>query len=374
MKKLKFIILETLILISIGFALVTTNVSLDGSTILSNNKEDFLVYFSDTRINGIQDTSILKMKNRIIFAFELNKINQEEKIEFDITNASTNYNALVTISCIGENEYITINNPNNEFTIESRTTTSSYIVIKQIKSAVNETPIIKELSCTLNVNALEKTTVSTEPVPSPPVETIKTFQTSEGTTYQFADGMTWEEWINSEYNIDGFEEEHTEIRETNYSEISKDTYIEENKTYMLTNYTMTERTLDIVYASPTDESQNVVSAIRDSVVSAIRGNLKGTENIESVQESNSTITSYATITFIEGMTWEEWVNSSFNDTDLSIERYEKRNVDVVGRRENDVVFALSKNDSCSCDSVITKDSTMPTDATMYYLVDVSDQV
>lgn len=25
-----------------------------------------------------------------------------------------------------------------------------------------------------------------------------------GTTYQAIDGMTWEEWVNSEYNTDGF--------------------------------------------------------------------------------------------------------------------------------------------------------------------------
>lgn len=45
----------------------------------------------------------------------------------------------------------------------------------------------------------------------------------DGTTYQAEDGMTWAEWLNSEYNIDGYKynEEYTTISSSLGMEILK---------------------------------------------------------------------------------------------------------------------------------------------------------
>ena len=74
MKNLKREILFTLLFITIGIAVVTTNVAVNMSTPIASNTDDFLVYFSDVKVNGTQDLSLVRNEKQLVFAGEFSAV------------------------------------------------------------------------------------------------------------------------------------------------------------------------------------------------------------------------------------------------------------------------------------------------------------
>ena len=59
MKKLKMIIFVLILFLTIGFATVNFTLSLDGNAQLSGDLSDFNVYFSNVKVNGVVDYSVV---------------------------------------------------------------------------------------------------------------------------------------------------------------------------------------------------------------------------------------------------------------------------------------------------------------------------
>ena len=55
----KRISILVILLMSVGFAAIATNLFINGQTKISANQDDFNVYYSDAYINGKQDLSVI---------------------------------------------------------------------------------------------------------------------------------------------------------------------------------------------------------------------------------------------------------------------------------------------------------------------------
>ena len=110
MRKTKLVIAFLILFITVGIAAVTTSVFISGSTQLASNPADFQVYFSNVLVNGKQDLSLVQSKNSLYFSNVLNEVGECYVISYDVTNASKNYDADISISCTQGNEYISIVN------------------------------------------------------------------------------------------------------------------------------------------------------------------------------------------------------------------------------------------------------------------------
>ena len=113
MKKLKFQILFTILMMTIGIAAVTTSNLISGSTSLTNNPDDFDVYFDYVTQNfgGVSSPgTILVIDNEKSFSFDvsLDKFDEILMLDMYITNASKNYDADVSYTCNYDSEYILV--------------------------------------------------------------------------------------------------------------------------------------------------------------------------------------------------------------------------------------------------------------------------
>ena len=96
MKQMKIQILIALLFILVGIAAVTTNLTFNINTPISSNQDDFFVYFSDAKIDGITDLKLVKNEQELSFSAELTALGDKKVISYDVTNASKNYDAELT--------------------------------------------------------------------------------------------------------------------------------------------------------------------------------------------------------------------------------------------------------------------------------------
>lgn len=116
MKKLKYEILFIILFMTVGIAAVSSNLLINGSTSIESNQNDFLIYFSDVKVNGVQDLSLVEDEATLVFNGEFSVVGDKKEITYDVTNASKNYDADIEISCTQSTSYLTIT---NDFDVES---------------------------------------------------------------------------------------------------------------------------------------------------------------------------------------------------------------------------------------------------------------
>ena len=114
MKALKTQLLLSLLFITIGIAVVTTNLIANVSTPISSNKDDFLVYFSNVLVNRVQNLSLVRNEKTLVFNSEFSAVGDKVTIDYDVTNASKNYDARISINCTGGNNYLKVTNSFDE--------------------------------------------------------------------------------------------------------------------------------------------------------------------------------------------------------------------------------------------------------------------
>ena len=164
MNKKKYILIF-IILLTIGFASVTTLLVINGNTRISVNESDFVLYYSDAYINGIEDKSIIKDPRNIEFSAEFSKVKQEYVIDYEITNGSKNYDAQLEMVCTSGNEYLDVKNDLDVDTIlVSQDKRIGTLTIKQIKSSIQDS-LNFTIKCTINANAIERTSLGEEVIP-----------------------------------------------------------------------------------------------------------------------------------------------------------------------------------------------------------------
>lgn len=162
MKK-KRLLIVLILLMSIGFASVSTTLIIQNIMVVSENKDDFQIIFTNTILDyqDVYDEIVDETKQRIFFTTsDLKKVGDKSVLDYEITNNSLNYDAEVTINCGLKNglvsEYTSITNvfDNEDGIIFAKNTMNGTLTIKLDKASTNE--ITEEYTCTLTFDALER--------------------------------------------------------------------------------------------------------------------------------------------------------------------------------------------------------------------------
>lgn len=101
MKK-KASIVVFILLLTIGFAAISTTLVINGNAVVGENAEDFEVIFTKATLDGEDVYTRVVDDTKKVITFETNELkqaNQKSVLNYEVTNNSTNYNAEVQINC-----------------------------------------------------------------------------------------------------------------------------------------------------------------------------------------------------------------------------------------------------------------------------------
>ena len=165
MKKKSMLILAIL-LMSIGFAAISTTLIINGSANVSENNEDFSVIFTAASIDGndVYSTAVDETKKIITFeTSELKTLNQKSILTYEVTNNSSNYDANVTVTCVPKTgttaKYTSIKNKldNDATVVKAKSSVNGTLTVTLDKVATES--VTKEYTCKLEFNAVERDTL-----------------------------------------------------------------------------------------------------------------------------------------------------------------------------------------------------------------------
>ena len=162
--KRKSMLIVAILLMSIGFAAISTTLIINGSANVSENNEDFSVIFTATSIDGndVYSTAIDDTKKIITFTTsELKTLNQTSILTYEVTNNSSNYDANVTVTCVPKTgttaKYTSIKNKldNNATVVKAKSSVNGTLTVTLDKTSTEE--VSEEYTCKLEFNAVERT-------------------------------------------------------------------------------------------------------------------------------------------------------------------------------------------------------------------------
>ena len=170
MKK-KSMLIVAVILMSIGFAAISTTLIINGSAKVSENNEDFSVIFTAASIDGkdVYSTAVDATKKTITFTTsELKTLNQTSILTYEVTNNSSNYDAEVNVTCVPKEgttaKYTSIKNKleNDATVVKAKETLNGTLTVTLNKTATEE--VREEYVCTLTFNAVERDNIGSKSV------------------------------------------------------------------------------------------------------------------------------------------------------------------------------------------------------------------
>ena len=162
----KSILILSIILMSIGFAAVSTTLIINGSAKVSENQDDFSVIFTAASIDGkdVYSTAVDDTKKTITFTTsELKTLEQTSILTYEVTNNSSNYDANVRVTCVPKEgttaKYTSIKNKldNDATVVKAKTSVNGILTITLNKTATEE--VREEYVCELTFNAVERDTL-----------------------------------------------------------------------------------------------------------------------------------------------------------------------------------------------------------------------
>ena len=165
--KRKSMLIVAILLMSIGFAAISTTLIINGSANVSENNEDFSVIFTAASIDGndVYSTAIDDTKKIITFTTsELKTLNQTSILTYEVTNNSSNYDANVTVTCVPKTgttaKYTSIKNKieNDATVVKAKSSVNGTLTITLNKTATEE--VSEEYTCKLEFNAVERTEIA----------------------------------------------------------------------------------------------------------------------------------------------------------------------------------------------------------------------
>ena len=199
MKK-KSAIIIAIILMSIGFASISTTLILNGNANVSENSEDFNVIFTAASIDGndVYSTAVDSTKKIITFTTsELKTLNQTSILTYEVTNNSSQYDAEVNVTCVPKTgttaKYTSIKNKLEKDTTKvlAKSSVNGTLTTTLNKTATES--VTEEYTCKLEFNAVERDTLGSN-IPDPVSftsdswETIqKAVQTGNASKYNIGD-------------------------------------------------------------------------------------------------------------------------------------------------------------------------------------------
>ena len=172
MKK-KSAIIIAIILMSIGFASISTTLIINGNAKVSENNEDFSVIFTAASIDGndVYATAVDDTKKIITFeTSELKKLNQTSILTYEITNNSSQYDAEVKVTCVPKEgstaKYTSIKNKldNDATKVSAKSSVNGTLTITLNKTSTEA--VTEEYTCKLEFNATERDALG-ENIPDP---------------------------------------------------------------------------------------------------------------------------------------------------------------------------------------------------------------
>ena len=173
MKK-KSAIIIAIILMSIGFAAISTTLVINGSANVSENNEDFSVIFTAASIDGndVYATAVDDTKKIITFeTSELKKLNQTSILTYEITNNSSQYDAEVKVTCVPKEgttaKYTSIKNKldNDATVVKAKESLNGTLTVTLDKVATES--VTEEYTCKLEFNAIERDKIGEGNIPDP---------------------------------------------------------------------------------------------------------------------------------------------------------------------------------------------------------------
>ena len=168
MKK-KSMLIVAIILMSIGFASISTTLIINGNANVSENQDDFSVIFTAATLDGKDVYSSVVDDTKKIITFEtseLKTLNQTSILTYEVTNNSSNYDAEVKVTCVPKEgttaKYTSIKNElaNNATVVKAKETLNVTLTVTLDKTSTEE--VTEEYTCKLEFNAVERDTVGVE--------------------------------------------------------------------------------------------------------------------------------------------------------------------------------------------------------------------
>ena len=182
MKK-KSAIIIAIILMSIGFASISTTLILNGNANVSENSEDFSVIFTAASIDGndVYSTAVDSTKKIITFTTsELKTLNQTSILTYEVTNNSSQYDAEVNVTCVPKTgttaKYTSIKNKLEKDTTKVLAKSSVNGTLTVTLDKVATKSVTEEYTCKLEFNAVERDTLG-EYIPEPVLFTSDSWKT-----------------------------------------------------------------------------------------------------------------------------------------------------------------------------------------------------
>ena len=166
MKK-KSMLIIAILLMSIGFAAISTTLIINGNAKVSENNEDFSVIFTAASIDGkdVYTTAVDETKKTITFTTsELKTLNQTSILTYEVTNNSSNYDANVTVTCVPKEgttaKYTSIKNKldNDATVVKAKESVNGTLTVTLDKTSTEE--VSEEYTCKLEFNAVERTEIA----------------------------------------------------------------------------------------------------------------------------------------------------------------------------------------------------------------------
>lgn len=156
----KKLILFIILGMSIGFAAVSTTLIIRSSAKVSENSEDFDVYFTKAILDGVDKSlDFIDDTNKVITfsTNDLSKSGDSSTLSYEVTNSSKNYDASVTVTCTGSTEYLNISAIPESLNIEATSNKSGTIKVELKKTSITNQEL--PITCKLNVVATERTSL-----------------------------------------------------------------------------------------------------------------------------------------------------------------------------------------------------------------------
>ena len=185
MKK-KSMLIIAILLMSIGFAAISTTLIINGNAKVSENNEDFSVIFTAASIDGndVYSTAVDETKKTITFTTgELKTLNQTSILTYEVINNSSNYDANVTVTCVPKEgttaKYTSIKNKleNDATVVKAKSSVNGTLTVSLDKVATES--VTEEYTCKLEFNAVERDTLAS----SGPYYAFGTPTTASATDY-----------------------------------------------------------------------------------------------------------------------------------------------------------------------------------------------
>ena len=184
MKK-KSMLIVAIILMSIGFAAISTTLIINGNAKVSENQDDFSVIFTAASLDGKDVYSSVVDETKKIINFttsDLKRLNQTSILNYEVTNNSANYDVEVKVRCVPKDgttaKYTSIKNEleNNATVVKAKESLNGTLTVTLDKVATES--VTEEYTCKLEFNAVERDTLGvTKPTFEAWVPTYYAFET-----------------------------------------------------------------------------------------------------------------------------------------------------------------------------------------------------